>query len=131
MMFLTLGYFLYAGLFAGVGGTLSREEDAQQAVFPVIILIMIPFFLAQGVIRSPNATWSVVTSLVPFFSPLLLPSRLLLTSVPLWQTLVALLLLVATILLFAWLAGRVYRVGILMKGKRPNLPELFRWIRHG
>lgn len=131
LVFLTLGYFLYAGLFAAAGGTLSREEDAQQAVFPVIVLIIIPFFLAQGVIRSPNATWSVLTSLVPFFSPLLFPSRLLIASVPPWQTATALVLLLATILLTAWLAGRIYRVGILMKGKRPNLPELFRWVRHG
>lgn len=131
LLFLVLGYLLYAGLFAGTGATLGREEDAQQASLPVVILIIIPFVMAQGIIEHPDTALSVGLSLVPFFSPLLMPSRMLVTSVPLWQMAVAIVLLMACILLVAWLAGRIYRVGILMKGKRPNLPEVARWIRHG
>lgn len=131
LVFLALGYLLYAGLFAGAGATLSREEDAQQVVFPIVVLIIVPFFLVQGIIESPSAGWSVIVSLVPFFSPIIMPSRLLLAAVPPWQTAASLLLLITTLLFVAWIAGRIYRVGILMKGKRPNLPELFRWVRHG
>ncbi len=97
----------------------------------MIILIVVPFIAAQGVIENPATAWSVGLSLVPFFSPLLMPSRMLVMSVPIWELALAYLLLVGCILLVAWVAGRVYRVGILMKGQRPNLPELVRWVRHG
>ncbi len=130
-LFLLFGYLLYAGLFAGAGATVSSEHDAQHALLPVIILIIVPFVAAQGVIENPNAGLSVALSLVPFFSPLLMPSRMMVTAVPAWEVGSALLLLVVFILLAAWVAGRIYRVGILMKGKRPNLPELVRWVRHG
>lgn len=131
LAFLVLGYLLYAGLFAGTGATLANEQDAQQAALPVVILIVVPFIAAQGVIENPATAWSVGLSLVPFFSPLLMPSRMLVMSVPIWELALAYLLLVGCILLVAWAAGRVYRVGILMKGQRPNLPELVRWVRHG
>ena len=130
-LFLLFGYLLYAGLFAGAGATVSSEHDAQHALWPVIVLIVVPFIAAQGVIENPNAGLSVALSLVPFFSPLLMPSRMLVTAVPAWQIGSALLLLVVFTFLAAWVAGRIYRVGILMKGKRPNLPELVRWVRHG
>lgn len=131
LLFLVLGYLLYAGLFAGGGATISSEQDAQQVAVPIILLIVIPFIAAQGVIESPGAAWSVAMSLVPFFSPLLMPSRMLVSTVPVWQVAASLLLLAAFILGAAWVAGRIYRVGILMKGQRPNLPEVVRWIRHG
>lgn len=131
LVFLVLGYLLYAGLFAGGGAMVGSEQDAQQVAVPIILLIVVPFVAAQGVIESPGAPWSVAMSLVPFFSPLLMPSRLLVSSVPAWQIAAALLLLGLCILGAAWVAGRIYRVGILMKGQRPNLPEVVRWIRHG
>jgi ABC-2 type transport system permease protein len=131
LTFLVLGYLLYSGLFAGAGATVSNEHDAQQALFPVIILIVIPFVAAQGIIENPNTGWAVILSLVPFFSPLIMSSRLFGAVVPAWQLAVALVLLLLFIFLAAWVAGRIYRVGILMKGKRPNLPELVRWVRHG
>lgn len=129
--FLVLGYLLYASLFAAVGATLSNEHDAQQAMFPILLLIIIPFVLVQGVVLNPGAGWAVAASLVPFFSPLLMPARVLVSSVPAAELVAALLLLAGSIAVFTWLSGRIYRVGILMKGKRPNLPELVRWVRHG
>lgn len=130
-LFLILGYLLYAAMFAGAGATISNEHDAQQAVMPITMLIILPFIAIQGVIQSPNAAWAVVVSLVPFFSPLVMTSRLFMTSVPLWQWLTALVLLGLCVLGVAWVAGRIYRVGILMKGQRANLPQVLRWIRHG
>ncbi len=129
--FLILGYLLYAAMFAGAGATISNEHDAQQAVMPITMLIILPFIAIQAVIQSPNAAWAVVISLVPFFSPLVMTSRLFMTAVPLWQWLSALVLLGLCVLAVAWVAGRIYRVGILMKGQRANLPQVLRWIRHG
>ena len=131
LVFLILGYLLYAGMFAGGGATMGSEQDAQQVALPIIMLIIVPFVAAQPLIESPNAAWAVVMSLVPFFSPILMPSRLLVSSVPAVQVTAAVLLLVACILGVAWVAGRIYRVGILMKGQRANLPEIIRWVRHG
>ncbi|MDE2661926.1 MAG: ABC transporter permease [Gemmatimonadota bacterium] len=129
--FLIFGYLLYAGMFAGAGATISNEHDAQQVMLPITMLIILPFIATQGVIQSPNAGWGVILSLVPFFSPLVMPARLFATSVPVWQWLVSLVLLGVFVLGAAWVAGRIFRVGILMKGQRANLPQVLRWIRHG
>ncbi len=129
--FLIFGYLLYAGMFAGAGATISNEHDAQQVMLPITLLIILPFIATQGVIQSPNAGWGVVLSLVPFFSPLVMPARLFATSVPVWQWLASLVLLGVFVLGAAWVAGRIFRVGILMKGQRANLPQVVRWIRHG
>lgn len=129
--FLVFGYLLYAGMFAGAGATISNEHDAQQVMLPITLLIILPFIATQGVIQSPNAGWGVVLSLVPFFSPLVMPARLFATSVPVWQWLLSLVLLGVFVLGAAWVAGRIFRVGILMKGQRANLPQVLRWIRHG
>lgn len=131
VLFFVLGYLLYASLFASAGAMLSNEQDVQQVMMPVMIPIILPIMMMPAVLDTPDATWAVVVSLVPFFSPILLMIRLAVGNVPLWQSVSAVVLLVLTILATAWVAGRIYRVGILMKGKRPNLPELVRWVRYG
>ena len=131
LVMLVLGYLLYAGMFAGAGATVSTEADAGQVMLPIIMLIVLPFMAIQGVIVNPGATWAVVMSLIPFFSPLVMTARLLLSEVPAWEWVVALVLLVGGVAGMAWLAGRIFRVGILMKGQKANLPEVVRWIRHG
>lgn len=131
LVFFVFGYLLYAGLFAAGGAMLSNEQDVQQVMMPIVILIIIPVILLTPTIETPNEAWAVAMSMVPFFSPVLMLARVSVTQVPTWQLALTLLLLVATIMAITWAAGRIYRVGILMKGKRPNVPELWRWVRHG
>ena len=123
------GYFLYAALYAAVGAMCSSEEEAQQAQFPVVMLLVAPIMFIMPVIENPTSPLAVTASQVPFFSPVLMYARAATGAVPLWEILSALALLVLGVLVMAWVAGRVYRVGILMQGKRPTLPELWRWVR--
>jgi ABC-2 type transport system permease protein len=123
------GYFIYAALFAAVGAMCSSEEDAQQAQFPVMMLLIPSVMLIPSVIQSPNSTLALVTSMFPFFSPVLMYARAATGAVPAWQIGASLVLLFGGVWVVAWIAGRIYRVGILMQGKRPTLPELWRWVR--
>jgi ABC-2 type transport system permease protein len=123
------GYFLYAGLFAAVGAMCSTEEEAQQAQFPVMMLLVAPFVMVTAAIQSPHAPLWVGLSLVPFFSPILMYARAAAGAAATWEIVLSLVLMTLTILAVAWVAGRIYKVGILMQGKRPTLPELVRWVR--
>lgn len=123
------GYFLYAGLFAAVGAMCSTEEEAQQAQFPVMMLLVAPFVMVTAAIQSPHAPLWVGLSLVPFFSPILMYARAAAGAAAAWEIVLSLVLMTLTILAVAWVAGRIYKVGILMQGKRPTLPELVRWVR--
>jgi len=123
------GYFLYAAVYAAVGAMCSTEEEAQQAQFPVVMLLVVPVIFLMPIMENPNSTTAVVASFVPFFTPILMYARAGTGLIPLWQVLASLSLLYGAVLVVAWVAGRIYRVGILMQGKRPTLPELWRWVR--
>ncbi len=129
--FYLLGFFLYASAFAAVGALVGDDQQAQQMNFPVMLLIIVPFVLAFSGINTPDAGWLAAASLFPFFSPILMLVRIITGVAPAWQVVTSLVLLVLTIWGVAWVAGRLYRVGILMKGKRPTLPEIMRWLRYG
>ncbi|HMG34420.1 MAG TPA: ABC transporter permease [Blastocatellia bacterium] len=128
--YFVLGYFLFATLYAMVGATVSSEEDAQQAQMPVTLLLVIPMMIFGMVIANPNSTSSILLSMVPFFAPTLMMMRIAVVNPPVWQILLSMLIMVLTILGCVWLAARIYRVGILMYGKRPSIAELGRWIRY-
>ena len=129
LIFFLGGYFIYAALYAAVGAMCNSDEEAQQAQFPVMILLIAPVIALVGVIESPNSTLSVVLSLVPFFSPFLMFARAAGGAAPFWQVALSIVLMALTVVGVAWVAGRIYRVGILMTGKRPTLTELVRWLR--
>jgi len=131
LIYFILGYLLYAGLFLAAGASLGNEQDAQQVVTPLVVIIVVGFILVIGIIESPDSRWAVVGSLVPLFSPMIVPARLAISHVPAIELAGSLSLLVLGMLASAWLAGRIYRVAILMSGKRANLREMVRWIRHG
>ncbi len=131
LVYFVTGYLLYSGVFAAAGALVTSEQDVQQVMIPALMPIILPILILPAAMQTPDAPWVVAMSLFPFFSPILMPMRIAASHVPLWQSALAVVLLLAATLVLAWAAGRIYRVGILMKGKRPNLPELVRWLRHG
>ncbi|TVP54929.1 MAG: ABC transporter permease [Gemmatimonadales bacterium] len=124
-----MGYFIYSSLFAAVGAMCSTEEEAQQAQLPVMMLIIVPFIMLLPVLEAPDTTFAQLSSLFPFFTPIIMFGRVAVGTVPAWELGVSVVGMAAAILAVAWVAGRIYRVGILMQGKRPTLPELWRWVR--
>jgi len=130
ILFFILGYLMYGALFAAVGSAADSETDIQQLMFPIILPIIIPIMLLGAVASNPDSTTAIVTSMIPLFSPILMIARLAITEVPLWQSLSSIVLMLLTFWLFMWLSSRIYRVGILMYGKKPSFKELARWIRY-
>jgi ABC-2 type transport system permease protein len=130
VVYFVLGYFLYATLYAMVGSIVSSEEDAQQAQMPVTLLLVVPMVIFNMIIANPTSGSSIVLSMVPFFAPTLMMMRIAVVNPPLWEILLSMGIMVATILGCVWIAAKIYRVGILMYGKRPNIAELGRWLRY-
>jgi ABC-2 type transport system permease protein len=130
VVFFLAGYLLYSALYATVGAIVSSEQDAQQMQLPVILPLVLSLVFLNVILRDSNSTTSVVLSMIPFFSPILMIFRITLQMPPLWQITLSLGILVVTTLGVVWFSARIYRVGILMYGKRPSLVEVFRWLRY-
>jgi ABC-2 type transport system permease protein len=130
LLYFTLGYFLYSTLYLIIGALVSAEEDAQSLQVPVIASIVIPVMMLFSVLRQPNSTTSVTLSLIPIFSPILMFARTIVQTPPWWQIALSVVLLLLTIFGAVWLAAKIYRVGVLMYGKPPTLPELWRWMKY-
>ncbi|MBX5478233.1 MAG: ABC transporter permease [Pyrinomonas methylaliphatogenes] len=128
-LFFIVGFFIYATLYALIGAMVTTTQEGGQIAMPVVFLLIIGFYLVFPIMRSPNSTFATLISLVPFFSPILMPVRLVTEAPPAWETLLSLLLSGACAVGLVWVAARVYRVGILMYGKRATIPEVWRWIR--
>lgn len=129
-VYLLLGYFLYSCWFAMVGAIVSSEQEAQPLIGPIVMILIFPVIAMLAVINEPNLTWIRVLSIVPPLSPPAMVMRMNLTSVPLWEILLSVTLLVLAVLGAGWVVARIFRIGILMTGKRPTLPEVLRWIRY-
>lgn len=131
LLYFVLGFFLYSTMFAAVGAMSSSESDMRQAQQPVVILIVIPALLSFGTLNDPDGTVGVVLALVPFTAPLAMPMRWGVSAVPVSELIMSVGLLLLTALAVTWISARIYRVGILMYGKRPGIKELVRWVRVG
>ena len=129
VLFFLGGYLLYASLFAAVGSAVESESDAQSLQAPIMIPVILPAVFLPFIADNPDAPLSVVLSLVPLFSPILMPVRAAATAVPFWQMAASLLLLAAGFVATIWVAARIYRVGILMYGKKASFRDLARWVR--
>ena len=129
VFFFLLGYLFYASLFAAVGAMVSTEQEAQQAQLPVAMLLVLSIAFLQPALEAPDSTLAVSLSVLPFSSPILMPLRMSTVAVPGWQIALAIFELVLACVVAVWLAARIYRIGLLMYGKRPTLREVFRWVR--
>ena len=127
-IFFLLGFFLYASIFALIGSMVTSVQEGSQFAFLPVMLMLIGFYFSFAVIRDPNSTVSVWSSIVPFVAPMTMPVRIIAETPPLWQILASIAVNSLTIAGLVWLAARVYRVGMLMYGKRATIPEVWKWI---
>jgi len=130
VIYYVAGYFLFASLYAAAGAMVSSDEEAQQVQMPMTLVVVPSFLFFPFIMRNPNSTTSVVLSLVPFFSPILMTMRIALQMPPFWQIALSLALMLVTTIGIVYLSAKIYRVGILMYGKRPSVVELLRWLRY-
>ena len=130
-IFFLLGFFLYAALYAAIGSAVNTIQEAQNFILPVMLPIILAMVCWPVVMRAPDSTLSTILSLIPFMTPILMFLRMSVQMPPVWQIALSVVLTSLTIALVIWVAGRIYRVGILMYGKPPNFPEMLRWVRHG
>lgn len=127
LIYFLLGYLLYSALFAVVGAAVNNETEAGQAQQPVMMLLIVTLFVAIAALNDPSSDLAVIGSIVPFSAPILMPVRLAIGDVPTGQIGLSLASMVAGVIAIVWIAARIYRIGILMYGKRPSPRELLRW----
>lgn len=123
------GYLLYASFFAAVGSSVNEQQDASQLMLPVTLIMLFALYAAMGSAENTNGPLAVWTSIIPLTSPIVMMIRIP-AGVPLWQELLSIVLLYGTATFVIWLSGRIYRVGILMYGKKPSFKELVKWITY-
>jgi len=129
-VFFLLGYLLYSALYAAIGAMVNSEQEAQQIQFIVLMPLIFAMVIAQTVIQHPNSQLAIWLSMIPFCAPMLMFVRILIETPPWWQIALCLALMVGTIWGLLILCAKIYRVGILMYGKRPTLPELMKWLKY-
>ena len=134
ILYFLLNYFIglitFLGLFATLGAIFDNEQDAQSGIWPVMILIMIPFFISISLLKNPDTLLAKITSLVPFSSIIVMPARMSLVDIPIWQFGLSIIVNVTTMLLIFPFAGKIYRVGILLTGKKPQWSEVMKWLKY-
>lgn len=131
VIFFLLGYLIYSAILAAVGSAVDSESDTQQMMLPITIPVILAIIILPRVASDPDSTFSVVTSMIPFFSPVLMVARIPITDVPFWEIAVTILLMIATIIGSLYIGAKIYRTGILMYGKSANFRELWKWIKQG
>lgn len=128
-LFFVLAYLTYVCVYAVAGAVCNSEKEAQQFIMPIMMLMMIPWFLMMPIVMNPDAPFAVLFSLSPVFGPITMFVRTTVTEPPMWHMLVSIAVSLLTILGFFWITAKIFRIGILSYGKRPTIPELMKWIR--
>ena len=123
-IFFILGYFLYATLAALLGSLVSRIEDVQQMITPMTLLIVAGFMIAMFGLSAPDTTFVTITSYIPFFTPMLMFMRVGMLNLPVWEPILGILVLVATIMILAIFGAKVYKGGVLMYGKSNSYKDI-------
>jgi ABC-2 type transport system permease protein len=130
ILFYITGYFVYAFLYGALGSLASRTEDINTSIMPIILIFMVAFFIAFYGMMSPETPLLTVASCIPFVAPMAMFDRISMTEVPIWQIVVSVALMFATIWGTGWLAAKIYRIGILMYGKPPKIKDLAAMLRN-
>jgi ABC-2 type transport system permease protein len=128
-LFFLLGYFIYSTIYALIGSMVTTAQEGGQLSMPVVFLPFIGFYLFIPVSRSPDSSLAFWVSMIPFFSPMTMLTRIVTQTPPLWQIALSLSVGFGTVALLTWVAARIYRVGMLMAGKKASIPEVIRWVR--
>lgn len=129
-VFFLLGFFFYSAMGAALGSAVSGEQDVQQFIFILAAPLVISVVMMMYVMTNPSSPVSVIMSLIPPFTPIILYMRICAQTPPWWQTALGIALMAGSVWGMIWLAARIYRIGVLMYGKRPTLPEMLRWLRY-
>ena len=128
-LFFLLGYLMYSSMFAAIGSTMGDDQgEGQSLTFLVIMPLLFGFYISMAAISSPNSSMAVWSSIIPLFSPIVMPVRLAFDP-PVWQIVTSLISLALSSWFFAWLSARIYRVGILMYGKKATFKDMVRWFK--
>ena len=128
MLFFIFGYLLYASMFAAIGSAVENEADTQQLQIPITIPLMLGFFIAIYAFRAPGSSIVFWGSMIPFTSPIVMLARIPF-GVAAWELVLSLVLLVATFVVCAWGSAKIYKVGILMYGKKSTFKDLWKWLK--
>jgi ABC-2 type transport system permease protein len=130
IIFFLGGYFIYSSLFAAMGSAINEDMgEGQQLMMPIVIVVLCAFYMLFPVLSNPNGSLAVFASLFPLFSPIIMPARLAFDP-PWWQIVLSIVIMLCTVWFFIWLTSRIYRVGILMYGKKATIKEMIKWIRY-
>ena len=134
ILYFLLNYFIglitFLGLFATVGAIFDNEQDAQSGIWPIMLLVMIPFFISISIMKNPDTVLAKVTSLLPFSSIIVMPARMSLVEIPIWQFAVSIIVNIGVMLAIFPFAGKIYRIGILLTGKKPQWSEVLKWLKY-
>ena len=129
LLFFLMGFFIYSTVYAVVGSMVTTTQEGGQLAMPIVLLLVAGFFLSFNIIRNPNSPLAFWASMFPFFAPITMLVRIVTETPPLWQILLSLAIGFATATGLIWLASRIYRVGMLMYGKKATIPEVIKWVR--
>jgi len=129
LLFMVGGFLLYSAMFAAVGASVDSAQDAQQLTTPITIPIIAALIVMMLVMNDPNSPVAFWCSMIPFTSPIVMMARIP-SGIPTWEIIVSLVLLYATFTATVWLAGKIYKVGIFMHGKKPSFKDLWRWMKY-
>lgn len=129
VLYFLLGYFIYATIYALIGSMVTTTQEGGQLAMPVVLMLVAGFYFVFPIIRSPNSSLAFWASMFPFLSPMTMMVRITTETPPFWQIALSLAIGFATVVGLIWLASRIYRVGMLMYGKRATIPEVLRWVR--
>jgi len=128
-LFFILGYFIYATIYVLVGSMVTTTQEGGQMAMPIVFLLMAGLYMAFPIIRAPNSSFAFWVSMVPFFAPIAMMVRIVSQQPPFWQIALSFGIGCITVVGLLWLASRIYRIGMLMYGKKATIPEVVRWVR--